>query len=381
MLRVGLIAPCIGVGGGDALMLGLVRYCHNIKFTGVFVGNPIEKKHYDWTRKADGNLVPIHARINDPDMIVEGVNYHETHTSAIMAAVKDADIVMMWCVPTVDRHLTALTDVPLIDYIQNSDKYAKDVVNSNLDVVDFHAACSRTAAKIMPPGKQCTVIYNGVDPGRVTPRAGRDRTRKSWGLADRKIALYMGRHVKEKHPEALLGALTYLPEEWVVLYVGEGYQSNDLYNQAQLMHPGRVFWVDSQYHVGDILAATDVFVLPSDFEGHSLALNEAWLAGTPTVYTDFDTMQELESMFGQLGVKVPRLCPNTVLADAILQADMEPNPSVPLAQSVVWNNFTLPTIAWLWEEYFHECVQVYRKQKRMPTAHITAPRIPLTESR
>ncbi len=186
----------------------------------------------------------------------------------------------------------------------------------------------------------------------------------------------MGRFVKEKHPEAAVHALTHLPDDWVTVFVGTGYQDQEIYRLAQATHPDRVFFIDPTYQVGDILAAADVFILPSDFEGHSLALCEAWLSGVPTVYTNFLAAEEMEMLHGSLGTKIPRLSTPKIYAEAIMEAGSESdtvNAKVGLARHTVWNNYTLPTIAAQWEEYFDRCLFDWRRKRRQGCIHITKP--------
>lgn len=375
-MKVGLVAPCIGVGGGDALMLGLINHCHNIKFTGIYVRNPIEYKHYDWAKRACGGLLPpIHNKLTNKEQMLSGVQYHENESDGIRAAIDDCDIVMTWCLHSMDRNVPLTVNVPVIEYIQNSDSYAEGVINSNRGIADFYAACSETAARVAPDGRRVKVIYNGIDANRVVPRFGRLKQRKMWRLEDRKILLYMGRFVKEKHPEMALTCLQHLSNDWVTVFVGSGYQDKEMYRLAQILCPERVFYIDPKYHVGDFLAAADCFILPSDFEGHSLALCEAWLAGVPTVYTDFDAINELEELFGPLGTKIPRVSSPKEVAEAVLVASAESKESlayVANAKNVVWNNFTIPKIAVQWEEYFEEMIHQWNLKQMYGTMHLTS---------
>ncbi len=364
-MRVGLIAPCIGVGGGDALMLGLVNHCHNVEFTGIYTRNLIEYKNYSWAKKAC-KLPPIHNKLTNTEQQIDGINYHEHESNGIRAAIKDAEVVMTWCLHSMDRNVPVTVDVPVIEYIQNSDKYAADVVKSNIGIPHYYSACSETAAQVAPKDCRVRIIYNGIDANRTVPRLGRDMQRSLWKLGDRKILLFMGRFVKEKHPEMAITCLQHLPEEWVTVFVGNGYQNKEIHNLAQMIAPDRVFFVESKYHVGDALAAADTFILPSDFEGHSLALNEAWLAGVPTVYTDFETMYELERKFGSLGVMIPKVSSPETVADAIVKASSGSSETlayVANARNVVWNNFTLPRVSFQWEQYFEEVIHAWRHKK------------------
>lgn len=367
-------------------MLGLVKYCHNIEFTGVSVRNHIFGKQYEWARRACGDLLPVHSTSEKADLKVPGVNYHQTEAQSVEAACKTADIILMWCIHSMDHCISVTRDIPIVDFAQNSDKYAETVIKTNLSVADYHVACSKTALRAIPD-KEKYVIYNGVDISRLTPVIGREQQRRTWGLDKKKILLFMGRFVSEKHPEMLLAALNKLPDDWVVVYVGGGDRDVELYRQAQNLFPDKVFYCEPQYHVGDILAAADVFMLPSDFEGHSLALCEAWFVGTPTVYTDFDTMQELESTFGPLGVKIPRCCSGDVSAKAVLTAyaaresGNELNPVILNARSVVWNHFTMSTIAHQWEEFLENAVFKWRRDRRVPRLNVTKQMVPIDEAK
>lgn len=382
--RIGIIAPCIGVGGGDALMLGLIKYAHNLEFTGLAIYNPIEQKHYEWAANCCGvDLPPIHTLDSNKELHVPEVNYHEVHSHVGIEALKGCDIILTWCVHTLNRNIVSMYNVPIIEYAQNSDDYAKKVITSNLGIPHYYAACSKAASNVLPDTHEKTVIYNGIDPGRVAPRIGRDRQRAAWGLQDRRVLLYMGRFVEEKHPEKVLAALLHLPDDWVAVFVGRGYQESELYKQAQIMCPDRTFFVDPQYHVGDFLAAADVFILPSDFEGHSLALCEAWLAGTPTVFTDFAAMAELEERFGALGTMVSRRSGPDIIASAVMSAASGVNEISALtanARSVVWENFTLTTISAQWEEYIDWCLFDWRKKRRTSTINGVKPKEPIKEA-
>jgi glycosyltransferase involved in cell wall biosynthesis len=307
--------------------------------------------------------------------------YQPSEVHAIEAAVKGADVVLSWCVFNLNGWAYNY-DGPIIDYVQNSDKFATDVAESNKkDKRIYRAACSESVRDIVfKDPKDVAVIYNAIDPGRVTPKKGRDAQRRVWGIGpEKKIILYMGRMVKEKHPTLILAALAKLPEDYIVIMVGEGYEEELIYRIAQEQFPGRVFIINPQYHIGDILAAADVMCLPADFEGHPLSLCEAWLAGLPTVYTDIPVNQEMHRIHGELGVMVPVLPGNEVLARAILEATAHTPESfarINLARHVAWNNFTLPTAAGIWEEYFDYVVMDHRRKRRLVPIHPVKPMEP-----
>lgn len=377
-IKAAFISPCIGIGGADGLMTSLIRHAFNIEWTGVAISSRMTKEMVGWASNSWDPRVPIHTV--KKDLMYDGINYHEQMADAVYAACKDAQIIVTWGYPNLPNEVRTL-DIPIIEYVQNCDEYAQEVIEKNKP--DYKAACSITASKIFGDTKDVHIIYNGIDPSRVTPRKGRELQRKVWGIPeDKKVILFMGRLVEEKHPEDLIRAICELDDTYIGIFCGFGKQQPEIYNLIQRFCPNRIAFVPMQYHIGDALAAADCFLLPSDFEGHPLALMEAMLAGVPCVYTDFDVMPELHQMFGELGYMVKRGCKSEELALAIISA-CEPSDEtfthVNNARAVVWENFTISTIAHRWEEYIEACLFDWWRKKRLTTIHPVSEPKPLTK--
>lgn len=376
-IRAAFIAPCLGTGGADMLMARLVSHSSNIEWTGLALRDPVNRE-----MAANGELmwptgVPIYQ--HNKDYQYPFINHTpDSFGNSIIAACQDADIIVTWCVKDLPAHMTTI-NLPVVEYAQNADKYAKEVVDSNQQITTYRAACSKAAANVFDTTKDVTVIYNGIDFNRCTPRKGRDLQRRVWGIdEDKKVVLYMGRLVKEKHPEDLIRAIAALPEDYMGIFVGNGLERDLLYSQAQSMCPGRIAFVKPEYNVGDFLAAADVFMLTSDFEGHPLALMEAMIAGVPCVYTDFAVMQELHEIFGPLGQMIPRGCPTEQLATAIQQSqDAEAYVYKNNARLAVWDNFNISRITYQWEEYLAHCLFDFYRKRRLSPIYPVKPREPL----
>jgi hypothetical protein len=112
----------------------------------------------------------------------------------------------------------------------------------------------------------------------------------------------------DKNLATVIKAVSLMEPEWQLVLVGEPSTHLDERHTVEdlcekyLPDRHRVFpWA---HHVGDILAATDVFVLVSDYEGFSNALAEAWLAGVPSVFSRCGSVEELERRHGNIGVVV-----------------------------------------------------------------------------
>jgi glycosyltransferase involved in cell wall biosynthesis len=374
-LRAAWLAPCIGTGGADALMSGLVRACQTVSFTGVGIlrSGQTTQHQVAWA-KANGLSCPIHLYNELPNAPPLDVIPHHTALEAARAAVADAEIVISWCCggDKVDmRAIYPALGVPVVELSQNEDKTLAALLAYNAPAAHYYAACSQSAARAFPESLRpdVNVIYNGIDPLRCAPRQGRDAMRERLGYtADDRVILFLGRFVSEKNPEAIVQALSVLPAHYKALFVGRGPEQTPLENAAKRYAPGRCQVIEFVEQPGDLYAAADCFCLPSDFEGDPLAIHEAQLAGLPCVVAEYSSVDELESMFGQLYWRVPRRPTTEQIATAILAATASPDERVPRAREVTWRYFTLSTIAYQWEELLHECVADWRGRRLRGTA-------------
>jgi glycosyltransferase involved in cell wall biosynthesis len=139
--------------------------------------------------------------------------------------------------------------------------------------------------------------------GRLSPEKGLDTLGRAWPL------------VRQAHPTARL------------VLVGQGPQQPELEAIAREGHltigPGQAIeFAGIASDVNAVLRAADLFVLPSNEEGMSIALLEAMVIGIPLVATAIPGNRRLISDFKQ-----GRLCP--------------PNDPPALAQTIIdqWNNF------------------------------------------
>jgi glycosyltransferase involved in cell wall biosynthesis len=131
-----------------------------------------------------------------------------------------------------------------------------------------------------------TAIRNGVTP-RPAGRA-RAEVRAALGLADDEPAiLTVARLTPQKDHRALLAAIPAVlaaEPRARFLWVGTGPLERHLRRAVRAAGLGRsVRLLGARDDVPDLLAAADLFVLPSRFEGLPLALLEAMAAGLPVV--------------------------------------------------------------------------------------------------
>jgi glycosyltransferase involved in cell wall biosynthesis len=211
-------------------------------------------------------------------------------------------------------------------------------------------AVSDAAALSFPDDRQheVTVIPNGVEADRCTPQFGREFTRRSLGVEPhQKIALFVSRLGTEKRPGLVAHAVLQPGmEDWVAVIAGFDIEGEG----AKLPKHPRVKQIEPVDNVGDLLSAADVFILPSTAEAHPLALTEAWLSGTPTVYCDWGFASQIRRTHGKdLGVVVPIALSPEALASAMVQAAQGEHTAD--ARSIAWENYTANAMAARWEVY------------------------------
>jgi glycosyltransferase involved in cell wall biosynthesis len=169
------------------------------------------------------------------------------------------------------------------------------------------------------PASAIRVLHNGVSlplPSAPAVAALRERMRIAPGGV--RLATVASLTAKKGH-DVLLGALAQLRDRglsWALALAGEGAERPRI---AQIVAErglgDRVHLLGAVPNVADVLAATDIFVLPSRVEGLPLALLEAMLVGRPAIATAVGGVPEaIES--GVNGVLVPA-GDEAALADAI----------------------------------------------------------------
>jgi glycosyltransferase involved in cell wall biosynthesis len=139
--------------------------------------------------------------------------------------------------------------------------------------------------------RRAVAVHNGRDPLVFHPdAAARTRIRHELGVApDRIVIIAVSRLVRHKGFPALAGAMRDVAEAelWVVgqrLQSDRGDDMESLLRNAGLGSRLRLLGYRSD--VAALLAAADIFVLPSTFEGLPMSVIEAMLTGLPVVATN-----------------------------------------------------------------------------------------------
>lgn len=175
--------------------------------------------------------------------------------------------------------------------------------------VDRFLAVSREiAAELVEelgwPVEKVEVVYNAVDVERTAVPAPPGLRAQLGGSETRPLVLTPARLNAQKGHDALLEAIAEVPDA-LFLLAGDGPERGRLEALAtELGVADRVRFLGRREDVPQLLAACDVFALPSLYEGSSLAVLEAMAAGIAIVSSAIGGTEELIED-GRSGLLVP----------------------------------------------------------------------------
>jgi glycosyltransferase involved in cell wall biosynthesis len=196
-------------------------------------------------------------------------------------------------------------------------------------IVVARTAVAETQRNFRLPQDRLTVLPNAIDQNRLHLPADFDRTTKRRELAisvDEAVICTVARLDPGKGHRFLLRAAATLRQRYPAaryLVVGTGRDDDALRAQAAALGVADIVkFLGLRRDVPEILAASDLFVLPSLNEGLSRAMLEAMAVGTPVVATDVGGAADV-LISNQTGWLVPPGDP-AALAGAIGEALRDP---------------------------------------------------------
>ena len=160
----------------------------------------------------------------------------------------------------------------------------------------------------VPPGRIRTLV-NGIDASRFQAPADPAGVRSSLGVPEgAPLAGLVGRISAQKRVDVFLEAareaLSRIPQARF-LVIGTGELSDEMKSTAARLNlDSKVVFTGATEKVDSLMAALDLLVLTSDFEGFPNVIMEAMAAGRPVVATDVGACRELVSD-GVTGFLVP----------------------------------------------------------------------------
>ncbi|WP_236213264.1 glycosyltransferase [Metapseudomonas otitidis] len=204
--------------------------------------------------------------------------------------------------------------IPFVQTIHNSyvwlgpgqiEKYREaDSYTSQYICVSITAARYADAVLGLDVSKM-QVVPNGIDPGAIDAESfevNRTHLRRSWGVDDNvtvylNVASIMATKAQLPLVKAFAKVVDQAPEARLVLLGSVMEASYKIAIEKAIRELGlknHVVWAGYDRHVSRYYHASDVFVLPSYWEGWSLSLGEAMANGLSCVVTDVGSAYEFE---------------------------------------------------------------------------------------
>lgn len=167
---------------------------------------------------------------------------------------------------------------------------------------DVRYACSDLAAKWIFTERQIRqgevlLIKNGIDIDRFAfDEEERFRIRNRLGIKSEMLICHIGRYIPQKNHAFLLQVFQYVrdrqPGQAKLLLIGEGALEKEMDRLAEeLGITEDILKIKNTTEVAGYLSASDVFILPSRFEGLPVVGIEAQANGIPCVFADTVTRQ------------------------------------------------------------------------------------------
>ena len=195
----------------------------------------------------------------------------------------------------------------------------------------FIAVSPQVEASILknigPVGSKITTICNGVDVARYSRPVDRAAMRSSLGLSEGDcLMIVVGTLKDQKGHRVLIEAAPEVVSRFPnlrILLAGDGPLKEELQAQVRAADlESHVRFLGSRSDVPELLGASDIFVLPSLWEGLPMALIEGMASALPIVATSVSGTQQV-MVSGETGLLVPPGSPES-LSEAIISLLSDP---------------------------------------------------------
>lgn len=193
-------------------------------------------------------------------------------------------------------------------FFWNMEKFTNSFTDRIVTLTDKNAREQATLG--LGPACKFLAVHNGIDPDVFAfDDSLRKKTRRELGITESAFVCGMvGRLTAEKGHGGFLDAACVLREKRPdarFLIVGDGPLKKDLADScSQNGLDGSVLFLGQREDVSCLLAAMDVLVLPSLYEGLGVAALEAMAAGLPVVANNVGGVPEVV-LHGKTGILVP----------------------------------------------------------------------------
>jgi len=292
------------VGGGESHLLSLIENLDRSKFEPIvlsFTDGPM----VDRMRKANVECHVIHTErpfdISKRKVInkfirsknVDIIHAHGTRANSnVMWSARSLNIPVVYTVHGWSFH----PDQNFI--VRNLRVWGEKYLTSKSDINISVSASNKKSGEDFLKKFESVIINNGIDQNKFSPEKELKNIRKELGISsDAILVLFVARFTHQKQPLQLLAAfakaLKQLPQLHLLM-VGDGELKTEAVTLAGTLNINpNVTFTSFRSDIPEILAAGDIFMLPSLWEGLPIGLLEAMAMGKAIIASDVDGTSEL----------------------------------------------------------------------------------------
>ena len=150
------------------------------------------------------------------------------------------------------------------------------------------------------PNDRLVVVNNGINLRKIKSIKAHQREDFGYVAEDCIIVMVAGFRIEKDH-ETLIASLKYLPANYKLLLVGDGYRRTEIENYIQKLNlSNRITLLGIRSDVYALLKMSDIAVLSSHWEGFGLAAAEAMAAEIPVIASNVDGLAQVVENGGVL---------------------------------------------------------------------------------
>jgi glycosyltransferase involved in cell wall biosynthesis len=366
-IRLGFVLRSFTYGGAEHDIIQLITESDPrvLEFVGMAVQTPfpicpdLRLDHPRVPPIYQPGAVTRHPKVVDSDSFV----------SAVKMVAAEADVLVEWGVSDLADFVPPDFRGRIVVTSKASGEFQESFLHANALLTSDYVANSMKSAEAFPFSvrHRAHVIYPGVEQRRIECRRDRTEQRAAWGLGpDDRIVGYLGRIAPDKGVEQLVKSVSGMAKEWKAVFVGRNGNFSEYERRfARLcsrLLPGRYRIIDWTTEIGNTLTAFDVLAYPTEDEGFSNSLAEAWLLGVPTV-TTAGVGALAEPHWADCAITIPRDFTPPELSRA-LEAAVSNTQLVSRARRRA-QALTVESTLIEWQRYFTELVQRPRRTRVM----------------
>lgn len=207
---------------------------------------------------------------------------------------------------------------------------------------------------VIPNGVETRLILNNTE--------SRRRLRREWGAEENDVLVLTvaNLHAAKGH-EDIIRAAAMIPRSYSIRFVfaGEDHSQGRLEFLARTLGVrDRILFLGHRSDVPDLLAASDVFLLASHWEGMSNALMEAMNAGKAIIATRVGAAEELLDG-GRYGQLIPRQEPDSIALALyrFKEANQIYRRQAAKARERIQNFYTIPAMIKAYERFYERLIR------------------------